>query len=57
MIWSLLTVHGSNINRSDRDRAFALSSYVQAANSERGEWAFRGGEFDRAGRRAAALQI
>ncbi len=44
VIWSLLTVHGSNINRSDRDRAFALSSYVQAANSERGEWAFRGGE-------------
>jgi hypothetical protein len=44
VIWSLLTVHGSNINRSDRDRAFALSSYVQAANSERGEWAFRDGE-------------
>ncbi|MFI5017319.1 MAG: phytanoyl-CoA dioxygenase family protein [Dongiales bacterium] len=44
VIWSLLTVHGSNINRSDRDRALALSSYVQAANSERGEWAFRDGE-------------
>ena len=57
VIWSLLTVHGSNINRSDKDRAFALSSYVQAANSERGEWAFRDGEFDRPGRRAAALQI
>ena len=44
VIWSLLTVHGSNINRSDKDRAFALSSYVQAANSDRGEWVFRGGE-------------
>jgi len=44
VIWSLLTVHGSNINRSDKDRAFALSSYVQAANSDRGEWVFRAGE-------------
>lgn len=44
VIWSLLTVHGSNINHSDKDRAFALSSYVQAANSDRGEWVFRAGE-------------
>jgi ectoine hydroxylase-related dioxygenase (phytanoyl-CoA dioxygenase family) len=44
VIWSLLTVHGSNINRSDKDRAFALSSYVKAANSDRGEWVFRAGE-------------
>jgi ectoine hydroxylase-related dioxygenase (phytanoyl-CoA dioxygenase family) len=43
-MWSLLTVHGSNINRSERDRAFAISSYVKAANSDRGEWAFRGGQ-------------
>ena len=44
VMWSLLTVHGSDINRSQKDRAFLLSSYVKAANSERGEWAFRGGE-------------
>lgn len=44
VMWSLLTVHGSAINRSQKDRAFLLSSYVKAANSERGEWAFRGGE-------------
>lgn len=43
-IWGLLTVHGSLPNTSDHDRAFALSSYVKADNSERGEWAFRGGQ-------------
>jgi ectoine hydroxylase-related dioxygenase (phytanoyl-CoA dioxygenase family) len=42
VIWSLLTVHGSNINRSDKYRAFALSSYVKAASSD--EWVFRAGE-------------
>jgi len=44
VMWSLLTVHGSDINRSQKDRAFLLSSYVKAANSDRGEWTFRGGE-------------
>jgi ectoine hydroxylase-related dioxygenase (phytanoyl-CoA dioxygenase family) len=44
VMWSLLTVHGSDINRSQKDRAFLLSSYVKAANSDRGEWAFRDGE-------------
>jgi ectoine hydroxylase-related dioxygenase (phytanoyl-CoA dioxygenase family) len=44
VMWSLLTVHGSNINRSQKDRAFALSSYVKAANSDRGEWVCRAGE-------------
>ncbi|MCP5082951.1 MAG: phytanoyl-CoA dioxygenase family protein [Alphaproteobacteria bacterium] len=43
-LWGLLTPHGSLPNTSDRDRAFALSSYVKAENSERGEWAFRDGE-------------
>ena len=43
-IWSLMTVHGSDANRSAKDRAFLLASYVNAANSDRGEWAFRGGE-------------
>ena len=43
-IWGLLTPHGSLPNTSDHDRAFALSSYVKAENSERGEWAFRDGK-------------
>lgn len=42
-MWSLLTVHGSQPNLSPNDRAFGISSYVKAANSERGEWAFRDG--------------
>jgi ectoine hydroxylase-related dioxygenase (phytanoyl-CoA dioxygenase family) len=42
-IWGLLTVHGSQANHSNHDRAFAIQSYVRAANSERGEWAFRDG--------------
>ena len=40
----LLTVHGSNANNSANDRAFAIQSYVRADSSDRGEWAFRGGE-------------
>ncbi len=44
VIWTLLTVHGSGSNRSDRDRPLILNSYVRADNSpERGEWAFRDG--------------
>lgn len=42
-VWGLMTVHGSLPNTSDHDRAFAISSYVRAANADRGEWAFRGG--------------
>lgn len=42
-LWSLLTVHGSSPNTSNRDRALAISSYVRAEQSERGEWAFRDG--------------
>lgn len=42
-LWGLMTVHGSLPNTSQQDRAFALSSYVRAANAERGEWAFRNG--------------
>ncbi len=40
-LWGLMTVHGSLPNTSDQDRAFALSSYVRADTTERGEWAFR----------------
>ncbi len=42
-LWGLLTVHGSLPNHSANDRAFALSSYVKAASTERGEWVFRDG--------------
>jgi len=45
VIWSLLTLHGSLPNRSDKDRAFSISHYAKAEHSpERGEWAFRGGQ-------------
>jgi hypothetical protein len=37
-------VHGSDANRSARDRAFAISGFVKAEDSERGEWAFRDGQ-------------
>lgn len=42
-LWGLMTVHGSLANTSQQDRAFALSSYVRADTTERGEWAFRNG--------------
>ena len=42
-LWSLVTVHGSLPNTSQQDRAFGISSYVRAAKSDRGEWAFRNG--------------
>ena len=43
VLWSLLTVHGSMPNHSAHDRAFAISSYVRADTTDRGEWAFRDG--------------
>ncbi len=43
LLWTLFTVHGSAPNTSDYDRRFMINSYVRAADSERGEWAFRGG--------------
>lgn len=43
-IWGLMTVHGSLPNSSQQDRAFAISSYVRAETSDRGEWAFRNGQ-------------
>ena len=43
-IWGLLTVHGSQPNKSDHDRCFMISSYTKAENSpSRGEWTFRDG--------------
>ena len=43
LLWTLYTVHGSAPNRSELDRCFMLNSYVRAADTERGEWAFRAG--------------
>jgi ectoine hydroxylase-related dioxygenase (phytanoyl-CoA dioxygenase family) len=43
LLWTLFTVHGSAPNVSDYDRRFMINSYVRAADSERGEWVFRGG--------------
>jgi ectoine hydroxylase-related dioxygenase (phytanoyl-CoA dioxygenase family) len=43
LLWTLFTVHGSAANVSDYDRRFMINSYVRAADSDRGEWAFRGG--------------
>lgn len=43
-VWGLLTVHGSLPNESRSDRAFAISSYVRAETSQRGEWTFRDGQ-------------
>jgi phytanoyl-CoA hydroxylase len=43
LLWTLFTVHGSAPNTSDYDRRFMINSYVRAADSERGEWAFRDG--------------
>jgi ectoine hydroxylase-related dioxygenase (phytanoyl-CoA dioxygenase family) len=43
LLWTLFTVHGSAANVSDHDRRFMINSYVRASDSERGEWAFRGG--------------
>jgi ectoine hydroxylase-related dioxygenase (phytanoyl-CoA dioxygenase family) len=43
LLWTLYTVHGSGPNTSSCDRRFMINSYVRAADSERGEWAFRNG--------------
>lgn len=43
LLWTLYTVHGSAPNLSAHDRRFMINSYVRAADSDRGEWAFRDG--------------
>jgi len=43
LLWTLFTVHGSAPNVSSYDRRFMINSYVRASDSDRGEWAFRGG--------------
>jgi len=44
LLWNLFTVHGSAPNVSSYDRRFMINSFVRAADSEHGEWAFRDGE-------------
>lgn len=44
VLWTPYTLHGSHRNRSTIDRRFYLNGYVTAANSDRGEWAFRNGQ-------------
>lgn len=43
LLWNLFTVHGSAPNVSSYDRRFMINSYVRAADSQHGEWAFRNG--------------
>ncbi|MHA6718052.1 phytanoyl-CoA dioxygenase family protein [Sphingomonas sp. RS6] len=43
-MWSPYLVHGSGANRSNHQRRLYINGYVRAADCDRGEWAFRGGE-------------
>lgn len=43
-LWSPYLVHGSGPNRSTGDRRLYINGYVRAADCDRGEWAFRGGQ-------------
>ncbi len=43
-LWSPYLVHGSGKNVSHHKRRFYINGYVRAADCDRGEWAFRGGE-------------
>ena len=43
LLWTLFTAHGSGPNVSSGERRFMINSYVRAAGSDRGEWAFRNG--------------
>ena len=42
-LWSPYLVHGSGKNRSGHKRRLYINGYVRAADCDRGEWAFRGG--------------
>ncbi len=43
-LWHPHMIHGSGPNRSDRDRRLYINGYVRAADCDRGEWTWRGGE-------------
>jgi ectoine hydroxylase-related dioxygenase (phytanoyl-CoA dioxygenase family) len=42
-LWHPFMVHGSGANQSTIDRRIYINGYCTAANSDRGEWAFRDG--------------
>ena len=42
-LWSPYLVHGSGPNSTARDRRFYINGFVAAADSDRGEWAWRNG--------------
>jgi ectoine hydroxylase-related dioxygenase (phytanoyl-CoA dioxygenase family) len=42
--WNVYTIHGSGRNTTAGERRFYLNGYVRAADCDRGEWAWRGGE-------------
>jgi ectoine hydroxylase-related dioxygenase (phytanoyl-CoA dioxygenase family) len=44
VMWLPDLVHGSRANRANTFRRAFINGYVKAANSDRGEWAFRSGE-------------
>jgi ectoine hydroxylase-related dioxygenase (phytanoyl-CoA dioxygenase family) len=43
-LWSPYLVHCSGTNRSSHRRRLYINGYVRAADCDRGEWAFQGGE-------------
>jgi ectoine hydroxylase-related dioxygenase (phytanoyl-CoA dioxygenase family) len=43
-LWSPYLVHGSGKNVSNHKRRLYINGYVRAADCDRGEWAFGGGE-------------
>lgn len=43
-LWSPYLVHGSGTNRSAHKRRLYINGYVRAADCDRGEWVFRGGQ-------------
>ncbi len=43
-VWNPYLVHASGPNRSQHRRRLYINGYVRAADCDRGEWAFRGGE-------------
>jgi len=43
-LWSSYLVHGSGKNTSGHKRRLYINGYVRAADCDRGEWAFRGGQ-------------
>lgn len=43
-MWSPYLVHASGTNSSDHKRRLYINGYIRAADCDRGEWAFRGGQ-------------